>query len=154
MTLEINNVIIGGNLTRDVVIRETGTGRRVCSFAVANNRTYLGREGKVKETSFIDVEVWGATAENCGRYLHKGSPVVVSGRLKQSRWETPAGEKKSRLKVVAMNVQFLPSGKKNQAEPQAEDNNEDIPPDGPSGDNGLPLQAQPEEISDTGAFPE
>jgi len=109
MTLEINNVIIGGNLTKDIVVKDTPTGRKVCSFVVANNRTYLGNAGKVRETSFIDIEVWGTVAENCGKYLRKGSPVVIAGRLKQSRWETANGEKRSRLQVVAQNVQFLAS---------------------------------------------
>jgi len=112
MTLEINNVIVGGNLTKDTVVKNTVTGRTVCTFVVANNRTYLGNNGKTRETSFLDVEVWGAVAENCGKYLRKGSPVVIAGRLKQSRWETPQGEKRSRLKIVAQNVQFLSSGKR------------------------------------------
>ncbi len=111
MTLEINNVIVGGNLTKDVVLKDTPTGRKVCSFVLANNRTYIGSNGKVRETSFLDIEVWGTVAENCGRYLRKGSPVVVSGRLRQSRWETPSGDKRSRLRIVAQNVQFLSSAK-------------------------------------------
>jgi len=124
MTLQINSVIIGGNLTRDIAVKETATGRRVCSLSLANNRTYSGNGGKVRETSFIDIDVWGAVAENCGKYLRKGSPVVIAGRLKQSRWETPAGEKRSRVKVVAYNVQFLPSGKRNNGEAEPEHNHE------------------------------
>ncbi len=140
MALEINSVIIGGNLTRDVVIKDTATGRRVCSFAVANNRTYCGNNGKVKETSFIDVEVWGAIAENCSRYLRKGSPVVVAGRLKQSRWETSGGEKRSRVKIVAANVQFLSSAKRQGAEPEPDEaadtaSTADLQPRGVAGDD-------------------
>jgi single-strand DNA-binding protein len=108
MSIEINSVVIGGNLTRDVELKELSTGRKVCSFTVANNRTYLSNGEKIKETSFIDVDVWGVVGENCAKYLHKGSPVVVVGRLKQERWEAE-GQKRSRFKVVASNVQFLSS---------------------------------------------
>jgi len=114
MTLEINSIILGGNLTRDVTVKDTPTGRKVCMFTVANNRTYLNNQQKVTETSFIDVEVWGRMGDNCSQYLRKGSPVVVTGRLKQERWETPDGGKRSRFKVVAQNVQFLSFGKRPQ----------------------------------------
>lgn len=107
MSMEINSVILGGNLARDVELKDTSTGRKVCTLVVASNRTYLNNGNKVKETAFIDVEVWGITAENCSRYLKKGSPVVVVGRLKQDQWQTPSGEKRSRLKVLASNIQFL-----------------------------------------------
>ena len=107
MAFEINSVIIGGNLTRDVVIKDTPTGKQVCMFTVANNRTFMSNNQKTTETSFIDVEVWGTLAQNCGKYLQKGSPVVVTGRMKQDRWQTPNGERRSRFKVVAANVQFL-----------------------------------------------
>jgi len=125
MTLEINNVIVGGNLTRDVVIKDTATGRKVCTFTVANNRSYTSNNRKLKETAFIDAEAWGIIAENCSLYLKKGSPVVVTGRLKQSRWETAEGQKRSRLKVLASNVQFLSSGSRRQSDTECEDTGED-----------------------------
>ena len=109
MTVEINSVIIGGNLARDVVLKEVGAGRKVASFVVASNRTFVMGGEKKKETAFVDVDVWGPMAENCSKYLKKGSPVVVTGRLKQDQWTTENGEKRSRLKIVAGNVQFLPS---------------------------------------------
>ncbi len=114
MSLEINNVVLGGNLTKDVELKDTPTGRKVGTLVVATNRTYLSNGNKVKETAFVDVEVWGDMAQNCSQYLKKGSPLVVVGRLKQERWETPAGEKRSRLKVLAANIQFLPSAQKEQ----------------------------------------
>ena len=114
MSLEINNVILGGNLTKDVVLKNTATGRKVCTFTLANNRTYMQAGQKTQDTSFIDVEVWGKTAENCAKYIHKGSPVVIVGRLKQDRWETDKGEKRSRLKVMANNVQFLDNASRKQ----------------------------------------
>ena len=116
MSLEINSVVLGGNLARDVELKDTSTGRKVCTLVVASNRTYLSAGNKVKETAFVDIEVWGIIAENCSKYLKKGSPVVVTGRLKQDRWEAPGGEKRTRLKILAANVQFLSMGKKNEEE--------------------------------------
>jgi single-strand DNA-binding protein len=121
MSLEINSVVIGGNLTRDVALKDTATGRKVCAFAVACNRTFVINGQKNTETSYLDVEVWGTLAENCGRYLKKGSPVVVVGRLKQDRWENENKEKRSKLKIVATNVQFLPGGRKDAAGAGPED---------------------------------
>lgn len=109
MGIEINTIVIGGNLARDVVQKQIPSGRTVCEFVVASNHTYLSNGEKKQEVSFVDIEVWGPVAENCAKYLKKGSPVVVAGRLKQERWESPSGEKRSRFKVVAATVQFLPS---------------------------------------------
>ncbi|MCK5580130.1 MAG: single-stranded DNA-binding protein [Candidatus Omnitrophica bacterium] len=114
MSLEINSVVIGGNLARDVVLREIANGSKVASLVVASNRTFISNGEKKKEVAFIDVDVWGASAENCNQYLSKGSPVVVTGRLKQEQWQTENGEKRSRMKVVAANVQFLPSSNRGQ----------------------------------------
>ncbi len=109
MAIEINGVVLGGNLARDVERKQTPTGKTVCSLVVASNHTYLSNGEKKKDVAFLDVEVWGPVAENCAKYLRKGSPVVVTGRLKQEKWESPTGEKRSRIKIVAANVQFLPS---------------------------------------------
>ena len=111
MSIEINTIIIGGNLARDVDLKEIASGRKVATFSLASNRTYIVNGEKKKEVVFVDVDVWGAIGENCHKYLKKGSPVVVTGRLKQDQWQTDSGEKRSRIKVVAMNVQFLYSGK-------------------------------------------
>ena len=113
MGFEINSVVLGGNLTRDVELRDVSGGRKVCTLTIAANRTYASQSGERNtETSFIDVDVWGAPAENCARYLKKGSPVAVYGRLKQERWDTEDGQKRNRIKIVATNVQFLPSARK------------------------------------------
>ncbi len=118
MSLEINSIVIGGNLARDVELKDTSTGRKVCTMVVANNRTYMSNGNKMKETAFVDVEVWGVIAENCAKYLKKGSPVVVVGRLKQDKWEQD-GQKRSRLKIVATNVQFLTSANRENGESAA-----------------------------------
>jgi len=108
MSIEINTVVLGGNLTRDVELKEIPGGSKVGTFGLAVNRTYTRNGEKVQEASFFDIEVWGPQAENCARYLEKGRPVVVTGRLKQDRWEAE-GQGRSKIKVVASNVQFLPS---------------------------------------------
>ena len=71
MAIEINSVIIGGNLTRDVEVKEIGGGRRVTTFTVANNRTYITNGAKNSDVSYIDVDVWGPQGENCAKYLLK-----------------------------------------------------------------------------------
>jgi len=108
MSLEINTVVLGGNLTRDVELKEIPGGAKVGTFGLATNRTYVRNGEKVQETSFFDIEVWGPQAENCAKYLEKGRPVVVTGRMKQDRWENE-GQNRSKIKVVANSVQFLPS---------------------------------------------
>jgi single-strand DNA-binding protein len=109
MSLEIHSGVVGGNLTRDVEVRSAGAGK-VATFAVANNRTYMSNGTKQSEVSYVDVDVWGVIGENCAKYLKKGSPVVVVGRLKQERWQTSDGASRSKFKVVAQNVQFLSFG--------------------------------------------
>ncbi len=109
--VSVNNVILAGNLTRDPEVRYTPSGSAVANFGLAVNRTYRSREGEKKEdVSFFDVETWGRQAETCGEYLKKGSPVLVEGRLKQDSWENREGQKRSKVKIRAMRVQFLPGG--------------------------------------------
>lgn len=101
-----NQAIIMGNLTRDPEVSYTPSGKAVCKFAVASNE----RRGDKEEVLFLDVEAWDKQAENVGKYLTKGSPVLVQGKLRLDRWEDKnTGEKKSRMKLVAFDVRFLPS---------------------------------------------
>jgi single-strand DNA-binding protein len=105
----LNKVFIAGNLTRDVELRYTPGGAAVAGFGVGVNRKYKGRDEQWKtESVFVDIEVWGKTAENCAEYLGKGSQVVLEGRLKLDEWEDKkSGQKRSKLKVVGENVQFV-----------------------------------------------
>ncbi len=105
-----NLVVIMGNLTRKPELRSTPGGRSVTTLSVAVNRIYKDRNTgeQVKNTDFIDVSVWGRNAENCEEYLSKGSGVYVEGRLNLRQWESQNGEPRSKLEVVARNVQFLP----------------------------------------------
>lgn len=107
-----------GNLTRDIELRHTPAGAPVCDLGMAINRTYYvgsGKDGEKKEkkeeTVFVDVTVWGRQAETCAEYLEKGRKVLVDGRLTLDTWDDKeTGQKRSKLKITAENVQFLPSG--------------------------------------------
>jgi single-strand DNA-binding protein len=103
-----NRVILAGNLVRDPEIRYLPSGLSVTSFAVAVNSRYKQNNELKEEVSYFDIVVFGKMGENCAEYLSKGRPVLVEGRLRQRRWEAE-GVKKSRIEVVADNVQFLGS---------------------------------------------
>lgn len=104
-----NKVILMGNLTRDPELRYTPAGKAVANFSIAVNRRYRTDDQVREETDFFDIVVFGKQAENCSEYLSKGRPVLVDGRLQQRRWETDDGQKRSKVEVVAMTVQFLGS---------------------------------------------
>jgi len=106
-----NLVVLMGNLTRNPELRYTPNGRAVTTLNLAVNRVYRDRNTgeQVKNTDFIPVSVWGKQAENCEKYLSKGRAVYVEGRLNLNKWEDSSGESRSRLEVVANNVQFLSS---------------------------------------------
>ena len=105
--MALNSVNIMGNLTRDPEIKSTPSGKSVCSMSIANNRIYSKNNERVTEVSYFDVEVWGAVAENCAKYLKKGSGIIVEGRLKQDRWEKD-GKTQSRVRISANSVHFMP----------------------------------------------
>lgn len=114
----LNKVILLGNLTREPELRATPKGLSVTQFGLAVNRTFKTEEGENREeTTFVDLEAWGRVAELVARYLSKGSSCLIEGRLKLDTWEDKvSGEKRSRLRVVAENVQFLD---RKAAEPEA-----------------------------------
>ena len=105
-----NRVILAGNLTRDPETRFLPSGDAVTSFSIAVNSKYKAKSSNEarEEVSFFDVVVFGKMGENCAEYLSKGRPVLVEGRLRQRSWETD-GVKRSKIEVVADNVQFLGS---------------------------------------------
>jgi single-strand DNA-binding protein len=107
----LNKVFIIGNLTRDPELRVTPKGTAICQFGIAVNRQFKDESGATRdETTFIDVEAWGKQGELVAKYLNKGSLAMVEGRLKLDQWEDKqTGQKRSKLKVVLDNVQFLSS---------------------------------------------
>ena len=116
----VNHVLLLGNLTRAPELRYTPAGTAVCQVGVALNRRWKDQAGAAQqETTFVEVTVWGKQAETVSAYLTKGRAVAIEGRLQQDTWETEAGDKRSRLKVVAQRVTFL-SGAGGQPVPAGE----------------------------------
>lgn len=102
-----NRVILMGNLTRDVELKYLQSGMAVAEVGLAVNDRRKDKNGQwVEETTFVDVTMWGRTAEIAGEYLTKGAPVLIEGRLKLDQWETE-GQKRSKLKVVCENMKML-----------------------------------------------
>lgn len=97
----MNNVSIIGRLGKDPELKHLQDGKAICSFSLALD------EGKDASPSWVDVTAWEKTAENVAQYLSKGDECAVSGRLRQERWETDSGEKRSRIVIVASRVDFL-----------------------------------------------
>jgi len=131
----MNKVILLGNLTRDPEIRHTAGGTSVVNMRMAINRWFKDKEGeKKKDTCFINVVAWGRQADICGEYLHKGSPLLVEGRLISRSWEGTDGQKKHVTEVTAMHVQFI--------EPKGE-----APANGHAYEEGLGNDAVSEEVA-------
>ena len=103
----MNKVMLIGNLTRDPDLRATGTGLAVCTFTLAVQRRFANRDSQTREADFIPVVVWRAQAENCAKYLHKGSQAAISGSLQTRSYDAPDGSKRYVTEVVADEVQFL-----------------------------------------------
>ena len=110
MPSDINHVVIVGNLTKDPELRHTPSGTAVCKLRVAVNSRRKDDSGDwVDKPNYFDVTVWGNQGESCAQYLAKGRPVGIDGRLDWREWETPEGNKREAVEVVAESVQFLGS---------------------------------------------
>ena len=107
-----NKVILMGNLTRDVELRYTPSGTAVTEIGLAVNDRRKDANGQwVDETTFVDITLWGRTAEICNEYLGKGSGVLIEGRLKLDQWDDKqTGQKRSKLRVTGERMQMLPRG--------------------------------------------
>jgi single-strand DNA-binding protein len=105
--MNINRVVLTGNLTRDPELRATGGGLAVCKLGIAVNTRRKNSEGQWEEKpNFFRVTVFGRQAESCGQYLKKGRPVAIDGRLEWSTWENE-GQKRESIDIIADTVQFL-----------------------------------------------
>tara|TARA_R110000765_G_scaffold259501_3_gene359693 strand:+ start:2113 stop:2493 length:381 start_codon:yes stop_codon:yes gene_type:complete len=100
--MDLNSVSLGGRLTADPELRQTNSGHSVCDISLAVNRM------KENETDFIDVTLWGKTAEISAQHLAKGRFVNVQGRLKQDKWQDKEGKNRYSMNVVADNIYFGP----------------------------------------------
>lgn len=112
----INRVIITGNLTRDPELRALPSGTSVCELRIAcNTRRKNGSTGEWEDRpNYFNVKVWGPQGENCARFLAKGRPVAIDGRLEWREWEAQDGAKRQAIDIIADSVQFLGSREEGQ----------------------------------------
>jgi single-strand DNA-binding protein len=104
----INRVVLTGNLTADPELRNLPSGMAVCKLRVACNTRRKGAGGEWEDKpNYFDVTVWGAQGENCARYLSKGRPVAIDGRLEWREWQDKDGNKRQSIDIIADSVQFL-----------------------------------------------
>jgi single-strand DNA-binding protein len=118
--MNINRVVITGNLTRDPELRSLPSGTAVCDLRVAVNTRRKDGEEWVDKPNFFDVTVFGGQGEAVAQHLTKGRGVAVDGRLEWREWETKDGDKRQAVDIIADSVQFLPSGNGSTSEPERE----------------------------------
>lgn len=131
----MNKVILIGNLTKDPEITTTTNGVSVCRFALAVTRRYTNASGE-READFINVVVWRALAENCHKFLRKGSKAAVVGTLQSRAYDAPDGTKRYVTEVVADEVEFISTKNNDANEPKRE---EEVTKLEPIDDNDLPF---------------
>lgn len=100
--MSVNKVLLLGNLGRDPELKETATGMNVCHFSIATTE----KKGGVKQTEWHNIVVWDKQAQNCAKYLTKGSKVFVEGKIQTRKWEGKDGITKYKTEIIAQNVQF------------------------------------------------
>lgn len=107
--MNLNRVLLGGNLVRDPELKHLPSGMAVCSFSIAVNRKWKSESGEQKEeTTFVDLTAFGKTGEVIAQYHRKGHPIFVEGRLKLDQWDDKtSGQKRSKLGVVVESFQFV-----------------------------------------------
>jgi single-strand DNA-binding protein len=128
--MNLNRVILIGNLTRDPEMRTISSGQSVCNFGMATNRTWTDQAGaKQQATEFHNIVAWRRLAEICGQYLKKGSLVMIEGRLQTRSWQAQDGTNRYRTEIVAENMQMGPrSGQAGPASPDASQGGGDFSP--------------------------
>ncbi len=138
--MSINRVTITGNLTRDPELRATPSGAQVLRLGVAvNDRRRNQQSGEWEDyPNFIDCVVFGARAEALSRLLSKGSKVAIEGKLRYSSWETKEGERRSKLEIVAEELEFL-SQRGGQQPRQAQSQAVQVPPPADVYDEDIPF---------------
>ena len=103
-----NLVLLEGNITRDPDVRNTPDGTPICTFPIAVNRYFKNKDGKEQETGFFDIEAWGKLAEISIAMAHKGRGCRITGRLKQDKWDGPDGKPRSKVYVIAKEIEYRP----------------------------------------------
>ncbi|MCL5946078.1 MAG: single-stranded DNA-binding protein [Planctomycetes bacterium] len=106
----LNKVFLMGNLTREPKLSYTPNQTPVCDLGLAVNRRWTGQDGQPhEEVTYVDCSAFARTAETLAKYLHKGRPVFIEGRLKLDQWEAQDGAKRSKMRVIIENFQFIDS---------------------------------------------
>jgi single-strand DNA-binding protein len=152
-----NRVLLMGNLTRDPELKYLQSGQAVVNIGLAVNRKYKNRNTNemVEETTFVDVEGWGQQAETFSKYMSKGRPVFIEGRLRLDSWEGKDGQKRNKLRVVMENFQFIGGGGDRSADRTGDDTGpraarpERAAPGRP-GTGKPPAQAEAGQVADSG----
>jgi len=154
-----NKVILMGNMTRDVELKYTSTQTAVTEITLAINDRRKGQDGQwQEETTFVDVTLWGRTAEVADQYLGKGSGVMIEGRLRLDQWDDKqTGQKRSRLRVTGERMQMLPRGGGGGGAPQQGGYNQSSQPSGGYGGSspqygGAPTQSAPPQQDNGSGF--
>ena len=135
--MSINRVVLTGNLTRDAELKQTSGGMAIVKMRLAvNDRRKNAQTGQWEDSpNYIDVTMFGSRGEAVSRFLGKGKQIAVEGKLRWSEWESPAGEKRSKVEVVADDIELLggrdsaaaPRAVSSATEPAEEFDGEDIP---------------------------
>ena len=145
----LNHIVLMGRLTRDPELRYTQSQVPVATFRIAVDRDFGGRDGAEKQTDFIDVVAWRSTGEFVSKYFMKGSMAVVSGRLQLRDWTDREGNKRTSAEVVADNVYFGDSKRRDDGAPAAGNFTRSAPADSVKRFDAAPAAGAFSELSDT-----
>jgi single-strand DNA-binding protein len=118
----LNKVFLIGRLTRDPESKYTPSGAAVTEFGFAVNRYYTVNGERREDTCFLDVNAWGRLGELANNYLRKGRQAFIEGHLVFSEWQTQEGQKRSKIRITADNIQFLDTANRNAGPPTRESN--------------------------------
>ncbi|NPA54003.1 MAG: single-stranded DNA-binding protein [Aquificae bacterium] len=138
----LNKVFLIGRLTRDPEIRFLPSGTQVTTFTLAVKRAYKTKDSSEwkEETYFFDIEAFGFLAERVGKQLNKGTQILVEGSLRQDKWETPSGEKRTKIKVFAEKINMIsPATKTEKSTVSSEEPTIDIDTEDFSSDDDVPF---------------
>jgi single-strand DNA-binding protein len=103
---DTNIVVVKGNLVRDAELKYTSGGTALMKFALANNRGYPSQDGWKEYTNFVDCSLWGKRAESLVGHFTKGKAIIVTGELKQNRWQNESGQNRSKMEVRVDDISF------------------------------------------------
>lgn len=143
--MNLNKVFLAGRLTRDPQLRYTPNGTAVCDIGLAVNRVFTDASGQRREeTCFVECVLWSKMAELCARHLRKGSPIFIEGRLSYETWESKDGQKRSRLRVVGENFQFMPTAAGRAVEEVPEELQDTVSPEPPEEEFPPPIGEEEE----------